>query len=488
MESPLKTEERNFKTDLNEKVARLASDPKGSARSSAADPTRRSQTAQSTARTDQKLALKYRRISSLELNPNNPRLHSDKQIRQIAESILAFGFNVPVLVDFQGKVIAGHGRVLACQQLGIEEVPTIMLETLTEMQARAFMIADNKLTENSEWDQQLLAEQFKILADFDFSVEITGFEMAEVDTILENVSPPSNGEEEPADELPEQTNKVQVSQPDDLWQLGTNRLLCADATRPSSYIELMAGKKAGAGFTDPPYNVHIDGHVTGLGRNHHPEFPMASGEMTESEFTDFLTNGLRCMAANCVDGAIGYVCMDWRHVSELLAACNLSNLEVKNLCVWVKDNAGMGSFYRSQHELIFVLKNGTGRHRNNVQLGQFGRYRTNVWQYPGANSFSRNTEEGNLLALHPTVKPVAMVADAIMDCSARGDIILDGFLGSGTTLIAAERTGRVCYGLELDPKYVDTSIRRWQAFTGKTAVHLQSGRTFNELEREKSNG
>ncbi len=264
--------------------------------------------------------------------------------------------------------------------------------------------------------------------------------------------------------------------------------MCADSTQASTHIDLMTGKKAGAAFYDFPYNVRIDGHATGLGKNHHPEFPMASGEMTESEFTDFLSNGLTCMAANCVDGAIGYVCMDWRHMSELLVGIGRANLELKNLCVWAKDNAGMGSFYRSQHELIFVVKNGKGRHRNNVQLGQFGRYRTNVWRYPGANSFSRTTEEGNLLALHPTVKPVAMVADAIMDCSARGDIILDGFLGSGTTLIAAERTGRVCYGLELDPNYVDTIIRRWQSFTGKSAVHLKSGRTFDEIEKENTNG
>jgi DNA modification methylase len=180
--------------------------------------------------------------------------------------------------------------------------------------------------------------------------------------------------------------------------------------------------------------------------------------------------------------------MDWRHLSELLAAVGRAKLELKNLCVWVKDNAGMGSFYRSQHELVLVLKHGKASHRNNIQLGQFGRYRTNVWEYPGANSFSRNSGEGNLLALHPTVKPVALIADAILDCSARGDVILDGFLGSGTTVIAAERTGRICYGLELDPAYVDTIVRRWQAFTGKSAVHVQSGRTFNELETEVANG
>jgi DNA modification methylase len=436
------------------------------------------------------LQITYRRVRDLKLDPKNARIHSDKQIRQIAESIRAFGFNVPLLIDSECRVIAGHGRLQACRLLGIEEVPTIMLENLTETQVRAFMIADNKLTENATWDERLLAEQLKSLAEIelDFSLEVTGLELAEIDTIIESISPGLEGEQDPADQLPEQTNNTQVSQPCDMWKLDKNRVLCADATQASSYVDLMGGRLAAATFSDFPYNVQIDGHATGLGKTRHSEFPMASGEMTESEFTDFLASGLSCLAASCANGAIMYGCMDWRHVSEFLAASDRAKLELKNLCVWVKNNAGMGSFYRSQHELIFVLKNGKGRHRNNVQLGQFGRYRTNVWHYPGANSFSRTTEEGNLLALHPTVKPVAMVADAIMDCSARGDIILDGFLGSGTTLIAAERTGRICYGLELDPAYVDTIVRRWQTFTGKVATHLQSGRTFDEIQEERVNG
>lgn len=438
----------------------------------------------------QRLTVQYRLISSLKLDPKNPRLHSKKQIRQLAKSIEAFSFNNPVLIDAGGRVISGHGRVLACQLLGIQEVPTIALEHLNEEQARAFMIADNQLTINADWDERLLAEQLKALAEVDlnFSLEVTGLEMGEIDARIEALSVSAEDDSDPADELPEQTDKVQVAQPGDTFQLGRNRIRCADATQASSYPELMEGQLAAASFTDKPYNVHIDGHATGLGKTRHAEFPMASGEMTEAEFTDFLTSALRCQSAHCCEGAILFECMDWRHLTELLIASRRANLDLKNLCVWVKDNAGMGSFYRSQHELVFVFKNGKGQHRNNVQLGQFGRYRTNVWQYPGANSFSRNSEEGNLLALHPTVKPVAMVADAIMDCSARGDIILDPFLGSGTTLIAAERTGRICYGIELDPQYIDTAIRRWQAFTGKVAIHVQSERTFNEIEKEKSNG
>jgi len=246
----------------------------------------------------------------------------------------------------------------------------------------------------------------------------------------------------------------------------------------------MADERASVVFTDPPYNVPIDGHAGGLGAIHHRPFPMASGEMDRSEFTAFLRQAFRNLAAFSIDGALHYICIDWRHLDELLVAGRDAYSELKNLCVWVKHNAGMGSLYRSQHELVFVFKHGRNGHRNNVQLGQFGRNRSNVWHYPGANSLSRSGAEGNLLALHPTVKPVAMVADAILDCSARGEVVLDGCLGSGTTLIAAERTGRRCYGLELDPGYVDTTIRRWQGLTGGSARHAASGRPFDDLARE----
>jgi DNA modification methylase len=246
----------------------------------------------------------------------------------------------------------------------------------------------------------------------------------------------------------------------------------------------MGEDRAATVITDPPYNVRIDGHASGLGAVHHRPFPMASGEMDRAQFTAFLSQTCRNLAAFSFDGALHYIFMDWRHAEELLAAGRDVYGELINLCVWTKHNAGMGSLYRSQHELVFVFKHGRNGHRNNVQLGQFGRNRTNVWHYPGANSFARCGEEGNLSALHPTVKPVAMIADAILDCSARGDIVLDGFLGSGTTVIAAERTGRRCYGLELDPGYVDTIIRRWQALTGGSARHAASGRSFDDLTRE----
>jgi DNA modification methylase len=370
--------------------------------------------------------------------------------------------------------------------LSINEVPTISLEHLTAAQARAFMIADNRLTENAVWDDRLLAEHFKDLSELEltFSLETTGFEMAEIDLMIENLAPAPEGEQDPADLISEATNHIQVSKPGDLWQLGRHRICCGNSLNQPAYAALMGNAKAAMVFTDPPYNVRIDGHATGLGTIHHKDFEMASGEMSPAEFTDFLSRVCLLLASHSADGSIHFVCMDWRHMGELLAASKHAYSELKNVCVWTKHNAGMGSLYRSQHELVFVFKRGKESHRNNIQLGQFGRYRSNVWNYPGVNSFSRSTEEGNLLALHPTVKPVALVADAIMDCSERGDLVLDAFLGSGTTIIAAERTGRVCYGIEIDPAYVDTVVRRWQAFSGQSAIHATSRRTFSELEEE----
>ena len=383
-------------------------------------------------------------------------------------------------------MIAGHGRLAACRELGLAEVPTLCLDHLSPAQLRAFMIADNRLTELAQWDDRLLAQQLKDLSllGLDFSLEVTGFEMAEIDLRIESLDNLREPDDDPADDLPELPASPPVSKIGDLWMLGNHRVLCGSALDAAAFAALMGDERAATIFTDPPYNVPIDGHASGLGAIHHRPFPMASGEMNKTEFTAFLGQAFRNLAAFSLDGSLHYICMDWRHLDELLAAGREAYSELKNLCVWVKDNGGMGSLYRSQHELVFVFKHGRSGHRNNVQLGQFGRNRSNVWRYPGANSFARCGEEGNLLALHPTVKPVAMVADAILDCSARGDIVLDAFLGSGTTVIAAERTGRRCYGLELDPVYVDTIVRRWQTLTGGSALHGISGRSFDDLARE----
>jgi DNA modification methylase len=427
------------------------------------------------------LAIEYLAVASLRLDPKNARLHSDKQVRQIAQSIEAFGFNVPVLVDANSQVLAGHGRVRACELLRIAQVPVIRLEHLSEQQRRAFLIADNRLSENSEWDSRLLGEQLKILseAELEFSLEATGFEMGEIDLFIENLSPASEGADDPADALPE-PSCAQVSRIGDLWQLGKHRVLCGDALSVDSYKSLMGDCLAHMAFTDPPDNVPIAGNESGKGKNRHHKFVMASGEMSEAEFTGFLTNTFARLAMYSLPGSLHYICMDWRHMKELLAAGGAAYSELKNVCVWVKDNGGMGSPCRSQHELVFVFKHGESSRRNNVQPGQFGRSRSNVWHSPGA----RSTNEGDPPSLHATVMPVALVADAIMDCSARGDLVLDPFLGSGTTVLAAERTGRICYGIELDPGYVDIVIRRWQKFTKLDALHQANGQTFAQREEE----
>jgi DNA modification methylase len=433
-----------------------------------------------------RVAVVYRRIEELKLAPDNPRTHSRRQIRQIARSIEAFGFNVPVLIDGNLKVIAGHGRVLACRELGVDEIPTILLEHLSEAQARAFRIADNRLTENSVWDERLLAQQLLELSelDLDFSLETTGFEMGEIDLRIEGLAPLSP-EEDPADAISAIRSGPSISQPGDMWLLGRHRILCGNALDAADYSRLMEDERAHAVFSDPPYNVPIEGHVGGLGEIHHREFMMASGEMSKPEFTAFLISALSLFARFSVESSLHYICMDWRHLNELLAAGDAAYAELKNLCVWAKDNPGMGSLYRSQHELVFVFKKGRAPHRNNVQLGQYGRNRSNLWRYPGMNSFARVTDEGNLLRLAATPKPVALVADAIIDCTARGDIVLDGFLGSGTSVIAAERTGRRCYGIELDPRHVDTAVRRWQAWSRDRARHAASGLAFDEISAER---
>jgi DNA modification methylase len=432
------------------------------------------------------LKIVYRRIDTLQPDPSNPRRHSKKQIGQIAESIKVFGFIVPILIDRDGKTIAGHGRVLAARALGMTEVPTLCLDHLTPAQARAFAIADNRLTEIATWNDRLLAEQLKDLSllGLDFSLEVTGFEVAEIDLRISSLDDMPEQDDDPADAVPEVSAEPPISQIGDLWLLDRHRVLCGNALDPEAFATLMGEERAAMVFIDPPYNVPIEGHASGLGAIHHRPFPMASGEMDKAAFTAFLGQACRNLAAFSAGGSLHFICMDWRHLDELLAAGGEAYGELKNVCVWIKDNAGMGSLYRSQHELVFVFKQRGGSHRNNVQLGQFGRNRSDVWRYPGINSFARSTAEGNLLALHPTVKPVAMVADAILDCTARGEIVLDAFLGSGTTVIAAERVGRRCYGLELDPGYVDTAIRRWQALTGGHARQAATDRSFDDLAGE----
>ncbi|HML90850.1 DNA methyltransferase [Methyloceanibacter sp.] len=431
------------------------------------------------------LRIEYRALDQLNPYPRNARTHSKKQIRQIAESIRQFGFTNPVLIDSESMILAGHGRAQAARLLGFSSIPCVRIDHMGPEQKRAYILADNKLAENAGWDEEILATELQFLLDseLDFEIGVIGFETHEIDILIDGLAVQEPGD--PADDvLPEPPEQAAtISREGDLWILGEHRLLCADATDEASFERLMKGERAQMVFTDPPYNVPIDGHVCGLGQTRHREFTMAAGEMTSDEFTTFLETVFHQLVKHTTDGSIHFVCMDWRHMKELLQAGEATYSELKNLCVWVKDNGGMGTFYRSRHELVFAFKSGTGAHINSFELGQHGRYRTNVWQYRGVNSFKNGqTDE---LALHPTVKPVAMIADAIKDVSERGGLVLDCFGGSGSTLIAAHKTGRRARVMELDAAYVDTIIRRWQTFAKDEARHAESEKSFDEIKRER---
>jgi DNA modification methylase len=429
------------------------------------------------------MKIEFTLVNDLRPYPNNARTHSKKQIRQIANSIKEFGFCNPVLIDDAKQIIAGHGRVEAAKLLGIDAVPTCRLSHLSEADKRAYILADNKLAEKAGWDKELLAIELQGLIDLDVEIELTGFEMPEIDLILEDAREANGASSGPEDDVPQYPSGPVVTQPGDLWLLGNHRLLCADARDQAAYESLLEGAKAEFVLTDPPYNVVIDRNVCGLGRIRHRDFAMGCGEMDEAEFIAFLETVFERLAENTIDGSIHQICMDWRHMWEMLAAGRKVYSELKNLCVWNKTNAGMGSFYRSKHELVFVWKSGAAAHINNFELGQHGRNRTNVWDYAGISSLRAGRSEE--LAMHPTVKPVALVADAIKDCSRRGGLVLDAFCGSGTILVAAERTGRKARALEIDPAYVDVGVRRWQTYTGKAAILAASGETFETTEEQK---
>jgi DNA modification methylase len=417
-------------------------------------------------------------IGDLATNPRNARTHSARQIQEIARSIERFGFNNPVLIDERNQIIAGHGRVEAAKLLGRERVPTLRIGHLSDQDKRAFVIADNRLAEKAGWDPEILAIELQGLIELDFDLGTIGFSLPEVEMILDAASPPANNTAD--DEIPELTPNRIITKPNDLWTLGEHRLICGDARRRESFSALLSGKAAQLVFVDPPYNVRIRGHVSGKGRIKHREFVQASGEKTSPQFAKFLEDTLSLLAEHSADGAIHFVCTDWRHQDEMLTAGRRVYRELKNLVVWHKTNSGMGSFYRSQHELIFVWKHGRGKHINNIELGRHGRNRSNVWTYAGANALGADRLDE--LAMHPTVKPVALVADAIRDCS-RGDLVLDSFGGSGTTLIACERTNRQARLIELDPIYCDQIVRRWQKLTGRKAVQAVTGVAFDHANR-----
>jgi DNA modification methylase len=418
-------------------------------------------------------------VGKLQPYGQNARTHSRAQIKQIAASIKKFGFCNPVLVDDDNRITAGHGRVEAAKTLGLAAVPTVRLSHLSAAEKRAYVLADNRLAEKAGWDREILAIELQALSDEDFEVDVTGFSVGEVDIILDEAAQAKSDAAAGEDNLPEPDTDDPVTQLGDLWILGNHRLVCGDARDEAAYGQLLGDDKAQLVCTDPPYNVPIDGHVCGRGQVHHRDFANAAGEMSPADFTAFLTQVFERLGAHSQNGSIHAICMDWRHLAEMMAAGNQVYAELKNVCVWVKNNWGMGTFYRSQHELIFMWKLGDAPHVNNFELGQHGRTRSNVWRYDGMNTFKPGRMDE--LALHPTVKPVALVADAMKDCSRWGGLVLDPFCGSGTILVAAQRTGRKARALEIDPVYVDVAVRRWQAYTGKSAVLAATGETFEQV-------
>jgi len=418
-------------------------------------------------------------IGDLKPNPRNARRHPVKQLHQIAASIREFGFNSIVVIDEDGIILVGNGRVEAARLAGLTTLPVLRVTHLTDEQKVGFALADNKIALNTDWDMEQLKLLWQELAalELNFDLEVTGFETAEIDLLVDGPTVATKADR--SDIVPERQSAA-VSRLGDLWHLGEHRLMCADACNSAAYARLLESEPARMVFTDPPYNVPIDGHVGGLGGVKHREFKMASGEMTPAEFQAFLKKVLANMAEASLSGAVHFICMDWRHMTEIMGAAQGIYSGLKNLCVWNKNNGGMGSFYRSKHELVFVYKVGTAPHVNTIELGKNGRYRTNVWDYAGVNTWRAGRDAD--LEMHPTVKPTALVIDAIKDCSRRGEIVLDAFSGSGTTIIAAHKCGRRARAIELDPLYVDVAIRRWQTFTGAAATLAATGETFAAIE------
>lgn len=405
------------------------------------------------------LAVTYRPVTALKPDPRNARTHPKRQIQQLVRSIQEFGFTNPVLIDESDVLIAGHGRLRAAKELGLGELPAIVLEGLSEAHKKALRLADNKIAINAGWDLEILKLELADIGalDIDFDLSLTGFAPGEIDVVL-------SGSADPDDEIIPAVPASPRVMPGDIWKLGEHRVGCGDGRDRSFLLSLLGeGEAIDCAFLDPPYNVKINGHANARGR--HREFAMASGEMATDEFRAFLADTLGACASVSRSGAVHFVCMDWRHMDDVTASVRGIYSELLNICVWNKSNAGMGSLYRSKHEMVFVYRVGDAAHTNAVELGKHGRNRTNVWDYPSVNSMRGTRRED--LALHPTVKPVGLVADAIRDVSGQRERVLDIFLGSGTTLIACERIGRRFRGLDIDPAYVDVAMTRWTELTGK---------------------
>jgi DNA modification methylase len=425
-------------------------------------------------------------IKLIKPNPQNTRTHSAKQVGQIKNSMVCFGFTNPLLVSEDGELIAGHGRYEAAKEIGLATVPVIVVAGLSPAKRRALAIADNKIAENAGWDPERLAIEIPDLAEVlqpeGLDVSILGFAPVEIDRLQ------TDFEEEAADAEDDidpswSTVTFTVSRAGDLWLLGSHKILCGDACSMTDIGRLMADCRADAAFLDPPYNLRVVA-IVGRGKTRHREFAMASGEMSCSDYLQFLSTALATAASVSREGAIHFVCTDWRQIGELMTAAKQVYGEVINIAVWVKSHAGLGSFYRSQHEFVGVFRVGNAPHLNDIEVGRHGRSRSNVWRYAGVNAFRGGRMDE--LRFRPTAKPIGLVVDAIKDCTRRDDVVLDTFAGSGTTVLAAERVGRHARVLEIDPRCADLTIRRWQAFTRRDARHAAGGLTFDELAQAQS--
>ena len=421
-------------------------------------------------------------IGDLKPWPGNVRTHLDRQIEKLMKSICYVGFQNPVMIDEANTILVGHARVEAARRLGHETVPCLRITNLSIAQKRTYVLADNRLALDAGWDRKALSIELEELSELilethlEFDLSVTGFDQGELDALQIDFA---TMESEEPDELPE-LSPTPVTCAGDLWLAGEHRILCADARDKHAYAVLMNGRRAQMVITDPPWNVRVNGHVSGRGQVRHSEFAFASGEMSSDEFRDFLLATIGGMSAISADGALIYVFSDWRHVGVMAAVGDALALELRNICVWNKTTPGQGSFYRSAHELVFIFQKPGGPRINNIQQGRFGRSRTNVWTFASPNKFAGKTDD---IREHPTPKPTQMIAEAIKDASNRNGIVLDAFLGSGTTILAAEKVGRIAYAIEVEPGFVDLAIRRWQNLTRKDVRLASTGQTFDDVGR-----
>lgn len=421
-------------------------------------------------------------INLIVLKLKSLRKHSKKQLQKLKNAIMKFGYVNPVLLDEKRNIIAGELRLLAAKELGFAQIPAIILENLTPEESDAIRILDNKIAEDGEWNFENLKEEIEKLMKFDITFENLGFDTVDYDKILlindSDENKVHNVDKE--DETWLNANIPSKVKLGDLWRLGDHFVYCGDSLLARSFEILMQGELAQIVITDPPYNCKINGHVCGLGKTQHEEFAMASGEMTDSEFAEFISKFMQNLIKFSVDGSLHYLFMDWTGLNTLLTQGKKHYTELKNIAVWNKLVGGMGAMYRSQHEMIPIFKNGKAKHQNHIQLGKNGRYRTNVCDCPGIRA--TNPASLELLKLHPTVKPLPMLHDILLDASSKNEIVLDCFGGSGSTLLAAERCKRRARLIEISPRYVDVTIYRWEKETGKTAKLVKNFAEVNHGE------